>query len=304
MPLASMTLPLNTSGATAALDDLDLLQGTLDLLILKTLTWGPMHGYAVARWISDTTDDDLQIEEGALYTALHRMEKRGWLDERVGPLREQSQGEVLPAHHRRAESSCAARRTCSLVMHSAVFKVLQVAHARGLVTRYHTDSTLVLPRGIRRLFRIELDPRRVARAVDDELRFHFDMTVRHHMEQRNERGRRTSRSGAPLRRRRATRGRASRRSIDRAPSAIVASSGGARCFRTSATRCAVCAPRPAFTIVVVLALALGVGANATMFGIIDRLLFRPPPFLAAPSQTNLVYLGAHLRRRREPARRT
>ena len=59
--------------------DLDLLQGTLDLLILKTLTWGPRHGYAVAHWIRDTTGRRLQIEEGALYTALHRMEKRGWL---------------------------------------------------------------------------------------------------------------------------------------------------------------------------------------------------------------------------------
>ena len=64
--------------------DLDLLQGTLDLLILKTLTWAPMHGYAVARWIGDTTDDDLHIEEGALYTALHRMEKRGWLESEWG----------------------------------------------------------------------------------------------------------------------------------------------------------------------------------------------------------------------------
>ena len=64
--------------------DLELLQGTLDLLILKTLAWQPMHGYAVARWISDTTNDDLQIEEGALYTALHRMEKRGWLESEWG----------------------------------------------------------------------------------------------------------------------------------------------------------------------------------------------------------------------------
>jgi len=58
--------------------DLDLLQGTLDLLVLKTLTWGPMHGYAVARWIRETTKDELHVEEGALYTALHRMEKRAW----------------------------------------------------------------------------------------------------------------------------------------------------------------------------------------------------------------------------------
>ena len=57
----------------------ELLQGTLDVLVLKTLSWGPMHGYAVARWVRDTTDADLQIEEGALYPALHRLERRGLL---------------------------------------------------------------------------------------------------------------------------------------------------------------------------------------------------------------------------------
>jgi PadR family transcriptional regulator, regulatory protein PadR len=64
--------------------DLDLLQGTLDLLILKTLTWGPRHGYAVASWIREATNQRLQIEEGALYTALHRMEKRGLLESEWG----------------------------------------------------------------------------------------------------------------------------------------------------------------------------------------------------------------------------
>ena len=53
--------------------DLDLVRGTLDLLILKTLSWGPMHGLAVMRWIEQTTKEDLLIEEGALYPALHRM---------------------------------------------------------------------------------------------------------------------------------------------------------------------------------------------------------------------------------------
>ena len=64
--------------------DLDLMQGTLDLLVLKALIFGPRHGYAVARWVRETTDDDLQIEEGALYTALHRMEKRRWLESEWG----------------------------------------------------------------------------------------------------------------------------------------------------------------------------------------------------------------------------
>jgi PadR family transcriptional regulator PadR len=61
-------------------DNLNLLQGTLDILVLKAVASGPLHGYAVARWIRETTEDALQIEEGALYTALHRMEKRGWLE--------------------------------------------------------------------------------------------------------------------------------------------------------------------------------------------------------------------------------
>jgi PadR family transcriptional regulator, regulatory protein PadR len=55
----------------------ELLQGTLDLLILRTLAWGPTHGYGVARWIESITDDVLTVEEGSLYPALHRLEKRG-----------------------------------------------------------------------------------------------------------------------------------------------------------------------------------------------------------------------------------
>jgi PadR family transcriptional regulator PadR len=57
--------------------DTDILQGTLDVLVLKALTWGPVHGYAVARWIEQESDDALQIEEGSLYPALHRLAERG-----------------------------------------------------------------------------------------------------------------------------------------------------------------------------------------------------------------------------------
>lgn len=58
---------------------LDLLQGTLDMLVLKALSWGPTHGYGVARWIQDRTKDALAVEEGSLYPALHRMTRKGWL---------------------------------------------------------------------------------------------------------------------------------------------------------------------------------------------------------------------------------
>jgi len=57
----------------------DLLQGTLDLLVLKTLSWGPAHGYAIARWIQQLTGQVLDVGEGSLYPALHRLEERGWV---------------------------------------------------------------------------------------------------------------------------------------------------------------------------------------------------------------------------------
>ena len=60
-------------------EPLAVLRGTLDVLVLKALTWGPRHGYAVARWIEQATNDALAVGEGTLYPALHRLEERGWI---------------------------------------------------------------------------------------------------------------------------------------------------------------------------------------------------------------------------------
>ena len=62
----------------------ELLQGTLDMLILKTLLRGPLHGYAIAELIHRRSEEALKVEEGALYPALHRLELRGWLDSEWG----------------------------------------------------------------------------------------------------------------------------------------------------------------------------------------------------------------------------
>jgi len=62
----------------------DLIQGTLDMLILKTLTRGPLHGYAIAEFVHQASEDVLKVEEGALYPALHRLELRGLLDSEWG----------------------------------------------------------------------------------------------------------------------------------------------------------------------------------------------------------------------------
>jgi PadR family transcriptional regulator, regulatory protein PadR len=106
--------------------DLDLLQGTLDLLILKTLTWGPMHGYAVVRWIGDATEEDLRVEEGALYTALHRIEKRGWVESEWGLSENNRKAKYyrLTADGRRELRAQTARWTRYT---AAVSRVLQMA---------------------------------------------------------------------------------------------------------------------------------------------------------------------------------
>ncbi len=68
----------------AQTDELSLIRGTLDLLMLKAVAFGPRHGYGVVRWIAEQTQDELQIEDGALYTALHRLERRGLLSSSWG----------------------------------------------------------------------------------------------------------------------------------------------------------------------------------------------------------------------------
>jgi PadR family transcriptional regulator, regulatory protein PadR len=63
---------------------LDLLQGTLDMLILRTLQWGSQHGHGIGQMIRTQSDDLLKVETGSLYPALHRLEKRGWLNSKWG----------------------------------------------------------------------------------------------------------------------------------------------------------------------------------------------------------------------------
>ena len=67
-----------------AASDLALLQGTLDVLVLKALVFGPRHGYSVATWIRETSGETLNVEDRALYVALHRLEDRGWVESEWG----------------------------------------------------------------------------------------------------------------------------------------------------------------------------------------------------------------------------
>jgi PadR family transcriptional regulator, regulatory protein PadR len=68
-------------------DRIQLLQGTLDMLVLRTLLFGPAHGHQIAKHIQRTTDDLLQVEHGSLYPALHRLERKGWIAAKWEPAR-------------------------------------------------------------------------------------------------------------------------------------------------------------------------------------------------------------------------
>jgi transcriptional regulator len=106
--------------------ELDLLQGTLDVLVLRSLIWGPRHGYAVARWIKTASAGTLGVEDRALYVALHRLEDRGWVTSEWG----------LSENNRKAKfyqltsdgRKQLRAKTASFTRYAqAVFKVLQVA---------------------------------------------------------------------------------------------------------------------------------------------------------------------------------
>jgi transcriptional regulator len=105
---------------------LDLLQGTLDVLVLKTLSWGPRHGYAIARWIRQTTEDVLRIEEGALYPALHRMERKGWIEAEWGLSENNRRAKFYQLTPRGRQQLSAESATWSTYA-AAVAKVLQTA---------------------------------------------------------------------------------------------------------------------------------------------------------------------------------
>ena len=77
-------MPRQSGEAAATRSRPDHLHGTLDALVLKTLSWGSRHGYAIARWLEQTTDEALRIEEGSLYPALYRLEKRGAIEAEWG----------------------------------------------------------------------------------------------------------------------------------------------------------------------------------------------------------------------------
>jgi len=105
---------------------LSLLQGTVDLLVLRALQAGPAHGYAVSRWVRQRTDGVLSMEDAALYQALHRLEARGWIEAEWGLSENNRRAKyyaLTPAGRRELRSEVSAWRKYA----EAVFKVIETA---------------------------------------------------------------------------------------------------------------------------------------------------------------------------------
>jgi transcriptional regulator len=108
--------------------EIDLLRSSLDLLVFKALSWGPMHGYSISEWIEGATSSLLLLEEGTLYPALHRLERRGWIASEWGVSENNRRAKFYkltaagrarfraeaPLWHRHAEAIAVALRRTSL----------------------------------------------------------------------------------------------------------------------------------------------------------------------------------------------
>jgi len=104
---------------------IQLLQGTLDMLILRTLLFGPAHGHQIAKHIQRTTDDLLQVEHGSLYPALHRLERQGWIAARW-----EAAGKDLKREYKYYRLTAAGKK--QLVAEESKWKKLTAAIARIL----------------------------------------------------------------------------------------------------------------------------------------------------------------------------
>src|SRR6185503_984734 len=118
--------PYQVRGERMAAGPMDLLQGTLDVLVLRTLAWGPMHGYAVSRWIRQRTDGELEIEDAPLYKALHRLERSGCVSAEWG-VSENNRRARYYALTTAGRRQLAAEESAWRRYAAAVFKVLEPA---------------------------------------------------------------------------------------------------------------------------------------------------------------------------------
>ena len=247
----------------------DRLRGTLELLVLRTLAWGPRHGYAIARWLEDTSATVIRVEEGSLYPALYRMEQRGLDRQRLAHVGARAVGEVLPSH--------AGRQTTPQAGNVGMVGV-RVRGVRG------PGAGAMSPRREQD----EITRPAVDRRVSAELAFHIEMRTRELVEQGMDpdeaRRQATARFGdidqvsAQLER------------LERQTDRVVRRTQYFAELRQDA-RFAVrmLARRRSFAAIAIGTLALGIGAATAIYSVVDGVLLRPLPF-DAPDRIAAVWI--------------
>src|SRR5688500_2231362 len=261
--------------------DLELLRGTLDLLILKTLSWEPMHGLGVLRWIEQVTEQRLQIEEGALYPALHRLEQRGWLE-----------AEWRYTERNRKAKYYRLTPVGRQQLAAELSKWSRYTEAGGLILAAQgaREASMALDRrgwpGLSQVFRLPASRRRLRQEIDDELRFHFEDRVEELMAGG------LTRAAAEVETRRRfgdyERYRSESVTIDEQTireRVRMDTLGALR--RESRQALRTLGRSQAFSTIAIATLASGIGATTAIFTILDAVVLRPLPYAAAD---RLVYL--------------
>ena len=128
--LLEAAIPLPRMSTKEQKDRIELLQGTLDLLILRTLLLGPAHGHAVAKAIEFNSDDVLQVEQGSLYPALHRLIKRGWISVEEGTSENNRRAKFYRLTARDGDNS-RSRPTSGKSSTGAIARILRPAPQEG-----------------------------------------------------------------------------------------------------------------------------------------------------------------------------
>ena len=238
---------------------LELLQGTLDMLILRTLQWGPQHGHGIGQAIRAQSDDLLKVETGSLYPALHRLEKRGWLKSEWGV----SEANQRAKYYRltAAGQGAAAARAGSLVA------------ARRRDRPHHEPGAG--GQGVAHAARPSDD-------LDDEIRGHLALSVK----ERIERGEDPEAARLAALREFGNVTLIARLDAARLAPPLARRGRGAR-RRTSASRLRSLLRAKGLAATVVVTLALGIGANAAIFSVVRGVLLRP---LVNRDEDRLIYI--------------
>ena len=233
-----------------------LLHGALDALILKTLTRGPSHGYAIARFIEETSGDAVLVEDGSLYPALYRLERRGWVEAEWGM---SELGRRAKLYRLTDVGPRTARRGAGH---------LAAVHHRRL-----EGPAVHMKRSLRSwLWRVPLE-----REVDEELALHVEMRTRELVERGMDpaaaRELALSRLGDVARLKRTMTALGRKRDRDMRLTQWLDELRSDLKFAIRQLK-----GSPAFTLVATLTLALGIGANSAIFALVDATLLRPLPF--------------------------